>query len=216
PWISTRSRLRFGMAPGPISCVRRRIPPAACGAAANSYGSPSWRESTASWSFPMRFALHSASKAWNIAGLKCALAVTGSARVDGALRTRMSVSPSDVRWRIGQLGAIASTAAFRDGEAWLDELRAYLDGNRRLLAELLADRLPKIAYRMPDATYLAWLDCRALGFDDAAGHFLDGGRVALERGSKFGAAGDGFVRLNYGTSRAILREIVDRMGAASK
>lgn len=161
-------------------------------------------------------ALHSASKAWNIAGLKCALAVTGSAHVDGALRARMSVSPSDVRWRIGQFGAIASTAAFRDGEAWLDELCAYLDGNRRLLAELLADRLPQIAYRMPDATYLAWLDCRALGFDDAARHFLDGGRVALERGSKFGAAGEGFVRLNFGTSRAILREIVDRMGAASK
>lgn len=156
-------------------------------------------------------ALVSASKAWNLAGLKCALVVAGDPDVARTLAT----TPKEVRFRTGHLGAIAATAAFAEGGAWLDALRAHLDGNRRYLGELLVEALPHIRYQPPEATYLAWLDCRELGLGDRPSHaFLRDGRVALSAGTDFGAAGAGFVRLNFGTTRAMLREIVARMARA--
>ena len=110
---------------------------------------------------------------------------------------------------------IGSQAAFEHGDAWLDDLLGPLDANRRRLAELLAERLPAIGYRPPEASFLAWLDCRALGLgDDPAAAFLERGRVALEPGPHFGAPGRGFARLNLGTSDALLTEAVDRMAGA--
>ncbi|HEV3153865.1 MAG TPA: aminotransferase class I/II-fold pyridoxal phosphate-dependent enzyme [Candidatus Baltobacteraceae bacterium] len=162
-------------------------------------------------------ALLSASKAWNIPGLKCALAVAGSDAVLKTMIGHLNVSPSNVRFRIGQFGALASAAAFRDESGWLDDLREYLDSNRRLLKDLLRDRFPAARYHMPQATYLAWIDCADLGIgNDPARVFLKRGRVALERGYKFGSQGSSYVRLNFGTSRTILREIVDRMSAAMR
>ena len=156
-------------------------------------------------------ALVSASKAWNLAGLKCALLVasdTGVARV-------LATMPKEVRYRVGHLGALAATSAFRDGGPWLDALRLHLDGNRRFLGELLAEALPAIVYHEPEATYLAWLDCRGLGLgDNPERAFLRDGRVALSAGTDFGEAGTGFVRLNFGTTHAMLREIVVRMARA--
>ena len=156
--------------------------------------------------------LSSASKAFNLAGLKCAMAVAGSPEVASALVERL---PAELRYRAGLLGVIASQAAFERGDGWLDELLARLDANRRRLAELLAERLPAIGYRPPEASFLAWLDCRALGLgDDPAATFLERGRVALEPGPGFGAPGRGFARLNLGTSEALLTEAVERMRAA--
>jgi cysteine-S-conjugate beta-lyase len=153
----------------------------------------------------------SASKAFNVAGLKCALAVAGSADVARELRAL----PGEVRYRAGLLGVIASEAAFTHGDAWLDALLAALDANRRRLGALLAERLPDVGYRPPDASFLAWLDCRALGLgDDPAAAFLARGRVALEPGPRFGAQGRGFARLNLGTSDALLDDAVRRMAAA--
>jgi cystathionine beta-lyase len=123
--------------------------------------------------------------------------------------------PPDARWRIGQLGAIATIAAYNDGVDWLDALLATLDSRRRHLDRLLTKRLPDISWVPPEATYLAWLDCRAIGAGDAPQRlFLDPGRVAVEAGPKFGSPGDGWVRLNFGTSEVILDEAVDRMAAA--
>jgi len=156
-------------------------------------------------------ALTSASKAWNLAGLKCALAVTGSPRMK-ALLDRL---PSEVQYRAGIFGVFAGTAAFRDGGPWLDALRAHLDRTRKLLAELLAERLPEIGYVPPEASFLAWLDCSALRLgDDPAEVFRERGRVALVPGSAFGRQGAGFVRLNIGTSRALVEEAVRRMAVA--
>ena len=153
-------------------------------------------------------ALVSASKAWNLAGLKCALVVAG----DGDVARVLATMPKEVRFRTGHLGALAATAAFAEGGAWLDALRMHLDGNRRYLGELLAEAIPQIPYVAPEATYLAWLDCRNLGLGEhPARAFLRDGRVALSAGTDFGAAGAGFVRLNFGTTRAMLREIVARM-----
>ena len=157
-------------------------------------------------------ALHSASKAWNLAGLKCALVVAA----DEAVREGLRRLPVEARYRSGHLGVIASLAAFRDGVAWLDGLIAHLDRNRRLLAELLARELPAVGYAMPQASFLAWLDCRALGLgDDPAKAFLQRGRVALTSGMAYGPGGAGHARLNMGTSAALLGEAVARMRRAT-
>ncbi len=154
--------------------------------------------------------LTAASKGWNLPGLKCALAV---AHDDGSWKLLDRI-PDEVRLGRSIVGVAASTAAFDEGEPWLDDTVAYLDQTRRFLAERLADRLPGVGYVVPDATYLAWLDCRSLGLgDDPARAFLDDGRVALFPGPKFGDEGRGFARFNFATARPIVAEAVDRMAA---
>ncbi|MGV9556896.1 MalY/PatB family protein [Streptomyces sp. NPDC003522] len=154
--------------------------------------------------------LMSASKAWNLAGLKAALAVAGPAAAADLARL-----PEEVGHGPSHVGVLAHTAALRDGTAWLDALLAGLDDNRRLLTALLADRLPGVVHRPGEGTYLAWLDCRALGLgDDPARVFLERGRVALSPGPDFGTGGAGHVRLNLATSPGILTEGVRRMAAA--
>ncbi|MBM7829659.1 cystathionine beta-lyase [Agromyces cerinus] len=153
-----------------------------------------------------------ATKAFNIAGLKAALIVTASDRGDRA-RTAL---PYEVEWRMSQFGSIASVAAFRHGGPWLDGVLASLDDNRRLLAELLADELPGVRYRMPDATYLAWLDLSALGWgDDPAAYALEHAKVALGIGPMFGASvGRGHVRLNFACTPEVLAEAITRLADA--
>jgi len=154
--------------------------------------------------------LHAASKAWNLPGLHCALAIPGSA-ADSAYLSRL---PHRTRGPAGILGIDASVAAFTEGEPWLDALLAYLDGNRRALASLLAEQIPAVDYLPPEATYLAWLDCRGLRLGETpARAFLDRGRVAVNDGAPFGSPGDGFVRLNFRTSRALMAEAVARLAA---
>ena len=152
-----------------------------------------------------------ATKAWNFAGLKCAVLVTEP----GPMRGLVEGLPSDLRDRVGHLGVLASCAAWEAGRSWLDDLHAVLDRNRRLLGELLQEHLPAIVYEPPQASYLAWLDCRQLGLgDDPAGVFLDLGNVALYSGLHFGQEGAGYARLNFGTSADLLTEAVRRMAAA--
>jgi cystathionine beta-lyase len=156
-------------------------------------------------------AVLSASKAWNLAGLKCAAVVTASE----PMATAAGAMPPDNSWRAGHFGVLASVAALTDGEAWLDRLLVSLDRRRAQLGTLLADRLPQIGWQPPEATYLAWLDCSALGEGDAPREqFLEKGRVALEPGLRFGREGGGHVRLNFATSAEILDEAVTRMAAA--
>jgi cystathionine beta-lyase len=152
----------------------------------------------------------SASKAWNLAGLKCAQVVTTN-HADAArwrkLRVFEVAGPTP-------LGIAASTAAYSSGRAWLAELVAYLDENRRLLGELVSAELPALACRPPEATYLAWLDCSGLGLDDPAAFFLQQAHVALSDGPPFGVGNAHFVRLNFATSRALLERMVDAMADA--
>ena len=154
-------------------------------------------------------AVVSASKAFNLAGLKAALVVAGSERV----QSRLATLPVEVAYRAGHLGVLASTAAYDEGDDWLDALLLHLDRNRDLVGELLAQHLPQVRWTPPEASYLAWLDCRALG-EDPAGLFLARGRVALVDGAEYGEPGRGFVRLNSGTTRAILQEAVRRLAQA--
>jgi cysteine-S-conjugate beta-lyase len=151
----------------------------------------------------------SASKAWNIPGLKCGLAIAGSADYAAVLAERRETLIP------GQLGVLGSVAAFADSLPWLDAVLAQLDQNRGLLGRLLGQHLPGAAYRPPEASFLAWLDCRVLGLgDDPAAAFLDRGRVALNAGPGFGAQGQGFARLNIGTSPELIAEAVRRMALA--
>jgi cysteine-S-conjugate beta-lyase len=151
----------------------------------------------------------SASKAWNIPGLKCAVAIAGSAGNAALLGERWDALLA------GQVGVLAAVAAFTESLPWLDALLGQLDANRSLLSGLLAEHLPGVAYLPPEASFLAWLDCRALGLgDNPAKAFLDRGRVALSPGPDFGAAGAGFARLNIGTSPELMAEAVRRMAAA--
>jgi cystathionine beta-lyase len=155
--------------------------------------------------------LASASKAWNIAGLKCAVAVAGSASMDRVLAS----APESLRYGAGLPGVVATEAAWRSGGPWLDDLLGQLDRMRTLFGTLLAERLPKAGYVPPEAGYLAWVDCSELGLGaEPAAAILEKGRVALGRGLDFGAVGDGFVRVTIGTSTALLTEIADRMATA--
>jgi cystathionine beta-lyase len=152
----------------------------------------------------------SASKGWNIPGLKCGVAVAGSPAAAAVLSERWDALLA------AEPGVLASVAAFTRGHAWLDAMLAQIDRNRGLLARLLAQHLPAVGYVPPEASFLAWLDCRALGLgDDPAAAFLERGRVALSPGPDFGAAGRGRARLKMGTSPELLAEAVRRMAAAA-
>ena len=120
-----------------------------------------------------------------------------------------------MRWRIGHFGVLATIAAFTAGQPWLDALLATLEMRRRQLGDLIAAQLPDVRWQPPQATFLAWLDCRRIGDGEQPRDvFLERGRVALEPGPSFGAPGGGFVRLNFGTSEAVLAEAIERMASA--
>lgn len=154
------------------------------------------------------FAFVSASKAFNLAGLKCALMVTASDD-----RTAVVAGlPAEVEWRTGLFGARAAVAAFApESDVWLDGLRAALDENRHLLAGLLADHLPLARYRVPDAGFLAWVDLSAYGWgDNPATKIRREAKVAFHLGPYFGVEGAGHVRINFGCSPEVLREAIER------
>lgn len=156
------------------------------------------------------FSLMSASKGFNLAGLNAALAIAGAEAA-----AELARMPEEAAFGASHLGVLAQAAALRDGDAWLEALLGGLDSNRRLLAELLAEHLPQVGYRMPQATYLAWLDCRALGLGtDPAAVFRERGRVALSPGPAFGTGGEGHARFNFATSPTVLAEAVERMASA--
>ncbi|MFF8990650.1 MalY/PatB family protein [Streptomyces sp. NPDC014983] len=156
--------------------------------------------------------LMSASKGWNLAGLKAALALAGPGAAADLARL-----PEEVGHGASHLAVLAHTAALREATGWLDALLTGIQANRRLLTALLAAHLPGVHAHPAEATYLAWLDCRALGLgDDPAQVFLDRGRVALSAGLPFGTGGAGRVRLNLATPPEILTEGVRRMAAALK
>lgn len=151
-----------------------------------------------------------ASKAFNLPGLKGAQFIVSSPRLSELWqplafgRSHSTATP----------GVIASTAAYTQGQAWLDEVNDYLDGTRRRLAELVAEHLPGVGYHMPDGTYLAWLETEELGLDNPQQFFLEHADVALTDGALCGQVGQGRVRLNFGTSRPIVEQMVTQMGRA--
>jgi len=155
------------------------------------------------------FSFMSASKAWNLAGIKSAVAIAGERAVADLARL-----PEEVSHGVSHLGVISHVAALREGGEWLDGLLSNLDENRTHLANLLKEHLPAVRHVPAQATYLAWLDCRDLKLgDDPAEAFLERGRVAVNNGTPFGPGGTGRVRANIGTSRELVSEGIRRMAS---
>ncbi|CAN5538496.1 aminotransferase class I/II-fold pyridoxal phosphate-dependent enzyme [soil metagenome] len=153
----------------------------------------------------------SASKAWNLPGLKCAQLVLSNDADAG----RWAEVGFMAEHGAANVGVVANTVAYDAGGPWLADLVGYLDGQRRLLGELLAEHLPEVGYRPPEGTYLAWLDCRRLGLGDhPAEFFLEHAGVALTDGPACGQAGAGFARLNFATPAPVLAQTVRQLAAA--
>jgi cystathionine beta-lyase len=152
------------------------------------------------------------SKTYNLAGLRCALAVIP----DQALRETFMATRLDLVQSANILGYTAMLAAYRDGQPWLDELLRYLEANRDFLVQYVRAHLRGLEVGVPEGTYLAWLDCRQAGIPgrDPYTFFLETARVGLSDGATFGRGGAGFVRLNFGCPRPMLTDGLERMRKA--
>jgi cystathionine beta-lyase len=151
----------------------------------------------------------SASKSWNLAGLKCAQIITQ----DKNLHEKLNSLPISTPWRASILGTWASQAAYEHGEKWLDAVLKNIDENRKYLAKLLAKHLPKAKYEIPASTYLAWVDLSEYKVEDPTKLLREKGRVAFNDGKDFGPSGENFVRINLATSKSILKQAVKRMAS---
>lgn len=151
-----------------------------------------------------------ASKAWNIAGLKCAQLVISNDADAEVWKTAGAFNHG-----ASTLGVVASAAAYNDGREWLQEVIAYLDGNRKLLARLLEEHIPGARYTMPEGTYLAWIDLTQTPLDgDLGAFFRDEAKVAITDGSACGAVAKRNIRFNLAMPRHLLEQAIRQMGAA--
>lgn len=156
------------------------------------------------------------SKTFNVAGLFCGFAIVPSE----TLRRRYKAEVERMTLHVNSLGLIAAQAALSGAcDLWLADLRAYLKANRDFLVDYVRQNLPGVRVTVPEATYLAWLDCNDLirnGQIQGSPHkfFLEKARVALNEGADFGPGGEGFVRLNFGCPRQTLTEALERISSA--
>ncbi|WP_095180079.1 MalY/PatB family protein [Pseudomonas sp. Irchel 3F6] len=154
--------------------------------------------------------LMSASKAYNIAGLKTSFMIIQ----DAALRERVNHARCGMVDSVNPLGMEATRVAYSEAGPWLAELKIYLQANRDWLVNAVRTRLPGVTINVPQGTYLAWLDCTALDLPDPQRFFLEQGKVGLSAGLDFGDRHQQFVRLNFGCPRALLEEGIARMERA--
>jgi cystathionine beta-lyase len=151
------------------------------------------------------------SKTYNLAGLICSIAIIP----DEALRKQFIAARQGLVGHIDILGLVAAEAAYNYGQEWLDQLLAYIKGNRDFLYRFVRENLPGVSMASPEATYLGWLDFRQAGLPgDPYEFFLKEAGVALSSGPGFGQGGDGFARINFGCPRTTLAEGLERMRAA--
>ncbi|MFB4287633.1 MalY/PatB family protein [Nonomuraea sp. ATR24] len=149
--------------------------------------------------------LTSATKAFNLGGIRCSVAHVGAP----AARKALDAQPEFVFGSPSVFGVEATVAAWRHGDAWLEETRALLDHNRHLIASGLPEG---VTYRVPEATYLAWLGYGRPGMAEVLEREA---RVLLSDGAAFGPGGETFVRLNFATGRPVLEEILRRIGSVT-
>jgi cystathionine beta-lyase len=151
------------------------------------------------------------SKTFNVPGLGCSFAIIQ----DKSLRQRYCKAAQGLIPHVNAMGLTAALAAYQHGDPWLSALLDYLTANRDYLVDYVGRYLPGIATTMPDATYLAWLDCRGVALPSSpCEFFLTHARVAFNNGASFGPGGEGFVRLNFGCPRSTLTLGLERMRAA--
>jgi cystathionine beta-lyase len=154
----------------------------------------------------------SATKSFNIPALRCAVMHFGTPALKQRFFARI---PARLLGSPGVTGVDATIAAWDEGQPWFDEVMAQLQANRDWLTQNLGDMLPGVTLRLPEATYLAWLDCSALELPRPAGQFfLEHARVGLNFGETFGPHYAAFARLNFASPAPVLREVVGRMSEA--
>lgn len=157
--------------------------------------------------------LYSITKTFNLAGIHTSIAVIPNQEIRQHFAKRIQALS------IGNestFASLATVAAYTGGEAWLDGLRGYLRENYELLKAYLGEHLPQVKVTPLEATYLVWLDCRALGMSGAELHRVlqREGKVALNEGSTFGSNGAGFMRINIACPRATLEDGLKRIVSA--
>ena len=153
------------------------------------------------------------SKTYNVPGLFCGFAIIP----DPSLRAAFQAAADRMTHHVSSLSLTAAQAAYSGACApWLEAMRARLTANRDWLAGTIRTRFPQLATTLPQATYLAWVDCQRLGLKGQSAYdfFLEKAQVAFTPGEDFGPGGAGFVRINFGTTPERLREAMDRVGAA--
>lgn len=152
------------------------------------------------------------SKTFNIAGLGASFAIVQ----DETIRARLKAESHGPLPGVNVLAFTAALAAYQHGQPWLDALLPYLKTNRDILVDFVQKELPSVRITRPEATYLAWLDFRALNLpdNDPFKLCLEQGKLALNNGKDFGQSGQGFARLNFGTSRVTLMQGLERLRTA--
>lgn len=154
------------------------------------------------------------SKTFNLAGIVSSYAVVPGAELRHKFYKWMSVNEVNEDFPI--FSALASIAAFREGEEWRRQMLRYIEANIDFVCDFCSREIPQIKARRPQASFLVWLDCRALGLDHAAlvDLFVGKAKLALNDGEMFGPGGEGFMRLNVGSPRAVLLTALQRLKAA--
>lgn len=148
------------------------------------------------------------SKTFNIAGLDCSVLICENVE----LMKKIKQTRRGIMSGVNLLGTTAAIAAYQHGQEWLDEILVTLQDNRDFLSDFIKEKMPKVRIQSPQATYLAWLDCRELALGmEPYDFFLKNAKVALNRGAEFGGDGNSFVRLNFGCERKVLEEALARM-----
>jgi len=152
----------------------------------------------------------SASKAWNLPGLKCAQVVLTNEED----RSRWSAYFTPEKVGVGTFGLIANAAAYASSVDWFDETLARLESNRDLFVDLVAEHLPEAVCHPPQGTYLGWIDLTRYELGNPTAYMLDTARVALTSGTPFGGEAGQFARFNFGTDPSLIAEMLERMGKA--
>ena len=153
------------------------------------------------------------SKTFNIAGVVTSYCVVPDEQLRKRFFGWLHASEMDAK---GIFPPVATVAAYRHGKEWLEQMLSYVEGNIRFVEDFCRERIPALKPMRPDASFLVWLDCRGLGMDHDALNslFLDKAKLALNDGAMFGPGGDGFMRMNVGTRRAVLEEALVRLEKA--
>ncbi len=148
------------------------------------------------------------SKTFNVPGLGCSAVIVQNAE----LRQKVNKAAGGIVPHVNVLGIAAAIAAYTECQDWLDGLLSYLTANRDFVVDFVTEHMPRLRVTAPEATYLAWLDCNQAGLEgNPYEFFLKEAKVALNDGARFGDEGKNFVRLNFGTQRALLEEGLTRM-----
>jgi cystathionine beta-lyase len=152
------------------------------------------------------------SKTFNVAGLKASMLLVKNPDLRKRIRTLLD----QFHVGVGLFGYKAAEVVYREGEKWLEELLVYLEDNAKFVVSFLESRLPRVGAYLPESTYLMWLDFSAYGLTQEAlmGKMRKEARVALNDGVTFGKEGKGHVRLNIGTTRALIQEGLEKIEAA--